>query len=115
VETEKYWNPVLETMPREGLEKLQLKRFRESMKYAMDYSPFYKRKYEEAGIGPEDIKTLDDVRKVPMIDKSDLKSAQQDKEPRPYGELLGVPDGAGHVIQPHVRDDGYTRLSPGLP
>jgi len=36
METEKYWNPVLETMPRGQLEKFQLKRFKESMQYAMD-------------------------------------------------------------------------------
>jgi len=91
VESEKYWNPVLETMPREDLERLQLKKFKRAMRYAMDKSPFYRKKYKEAGISPQDIKTLDDVRNVPMVDKNAFRSAQQGKEPRPYGELLGVP------------------------
>ena len=91
METDKYWNPVLETMPREELEKLQLKKFKRSMKYAMDNSPFYRRKYMEAGITPDDIRTLEDLRKVPLVDKDEFRVAQQEKEPRPYGELLGVP------------------------
>lgn len=91
METEKYWNPVLETMPREALERLQLKKFKRAMQYAMDHSPFYRRKYEEVGVTPEDIKSFNDVRKVPMVDKNEFRLAQQDKDPRPYGELLGVP------------------------
>lgn len=48
MDTEKYWNPVLETMPRENLERFQLKKFKRTMQYAIDHSPFYQRKYEEA-------------------------------------------------------------------
>jgi len=91
LDTEKFWNPVLETMPRENLEKLQLKKFKRTMQYAIDHSPFYQRKYEEAGVSPGDIKTLEDVRRVPLVDKSDFKLAQKDKDPPPFGELLGVP------------------------
>lgn len=91
METEIYWNPVLETLPRESLEKLQLNRFKRAMQYAMNHSPFYKRIYDEAGVRPEDLKTLDDVRKVPMVDKSDFKMAQKNKDPYPFGELLGEP------------------------
>jgi phenylacetate-CoA ligase len=91
LDIEKYWNPVLETMPRENLEKLQLKKFKRTMQYAIDHSLFYQRKYEEAGVSPGDIKTLEDVRRVPLVDKSDFKLAQKDKDPPPFGELLGVP------------------------
>ena len=112
METEKYWNPVLETMPREDLERLQLKKFKASMKYAMDKSPFYRRKYQETGITPDDIKTLDDVRHVPMVDKNEFRLAQQEKEPRPYGELLGVPL---EQVMSHSHTSGTTGVPVYLP
>lgn len=83
MEVEKYWNPVLETMPGEQLEKLQLKKFKRAMKYAIDNAPFYRKKYEAGGIIPDDIKTLADVRKVPLVDKDEFKLTQQGKEPPP--------------------------------
>ena len=112
MDTEKYWNPVLETMPRGDLERLQLKRFRETMQYAIDHSPFYKRKYKEAGIGAEDIKTLEDVKNVPMVDKSDFKDAQKGKGPSPYGELLGVPM---DQVMSHSQTSGTTGVPVYLP
>jgi phenylacetate-CoA ligase len=84
-----YWNPYLETLPREKLIAIQLKRFRGILSYAKDNSPLYSRRFQ--GIEPEDIKTLDDIRKLPLIDKEDLRSAQDGKEPFPFGEMLGIP------------------------
>ena len=112
METETYWNPVLETMPREDLERLQLKKFKVSMKYAMDNSSFYRRKYQETGITPDDIKILDDVRHVPMVDKNEFRLAQQEKEPRPYGELLGVPL---EQVMSHSHTSGTTGVPVYLP
>jgi phenylacetate-CoA ligase len=112
VETEQYWNPVLETMPRKELEKLQLKKFKRTMKYAMENTPFYRKKYEEAGITADDIKTLDDVRKVPLVDKDEYRLAQQDKEPRPYGDLLGVPL---EQVMSHSQTSGTTGTPVYLP
>ena len=86
----RYWNPIMETLPWEQLERLQLSRFRKMVKWALESSPFYRRMYERAGIVPEDIKTMADVRKVPLVSKEDLRTAQEG-EPYLYGELLGVP------------------------
>jgi phenylacetate-CoA ligase len=83
-----YWNPYLETLPREQLVAIQLKRFREMLAYAKDHSALYSRKFQ--GIEPESIKTLEHVRELPMIDKEDLRGAQDGKEPFPFGEMLGV-------------------------
>jgi phenylacetate-CoA ligase len=85
------WNPVLETMPLEDLKKLQLKKFQRVFSYVYDNSPFYRKKYDKAGIKPADIKTLDDIRKVPFSSKEELRGAQENKEPFPFGELLAVP------------------------
>jgi len=87
---ERYWNPVLETLPREKLQQLQLKKFKNILKWAYENSPFYQRLYKEAGLEPGDIKTLDDIGKVPKTEKAMLREAQG-REPYPYGSILSVP------------------------
>lgn len=88
-ENKKYWNPVVETLPRERLTEIELKRFRETLRWAKEGSPFYKKKLH--GIEPEDIRTLEDVAKVPMTEKDELREAQENKEIPLYGDLLAVP------------------------
>ena len=85
------WNPFLETLPLELLQKLQFKRFKNIFTHAYNNSPFYRRLYRKAGVTVDDIKTLDDIRKVPMVTKEDFRTAQWNKEPFPYGEMLAVP------------------------
>ncbi|OPY70337.1 MAG: Phenylacetate-coenzyme A ligase [Syntrophorhabdaceae bacterium PtaU1.Bin034] len=74
----KMWRPELETLPREELEKLQLKHFRKQMKYVMEKSPFYRKKFTAAGVTPDDIKTMDDVRRVPFTTKQELLKSQEE-------------------------------------
>jgi phenylacetate-CoA ligase len=90
VEERSYWNPILETLPGEKLRELQLKKFRRIMQWAYTNSPFYRRLYKNVGIEPGDIKTFDDIKKVPTIDKGMLRDVQQN-EPFPYGDILAVP------------------------
>ncbi len=84
-----YWNPMIETLPREKLVQIQLKRFRELLRWSQENSPFYRRKMK--GINPEDIRTLDDLAKVPTTEKDELRQAQEGKELYLYGDLLAVP------------------------
>ncbi|MGZ3512798.1 MAG: phenylacetate--CoA ligase family protein [Thermodesulfobacteriota bacterium] len=84
----KYWNPIIETLPPERLQQIELKRFRELLRWAKDNSPFYGRKLR--GIEPEDIRTMEDVAKVPVTEKDELRAAQEGKEPYLYGDLLAV-------------------------
>ena len=67
-----YFNPEAETMPREQLEQLQLERLQKTVNHCMN-SPFYQKRFQELGITPADIKTLDDVRKLPFTTKEDLR------------------------------------------
>lgn len=83
------WNPLLETLPREDLERLQLRKFRQQCEYVYEHSPFYRRKLDEAGIDPAEIRSFADVRDVPTTSKDELREAQQ-AEPFPYGELLAT-------------------------
>lgn len=71
-----YFRKELETLPREELESIQLRRFKAQMQYVYDHSPFYRRKYEQAGVKPADIRTLDDVRHVPFTVKEELRESQ---------------------------------------
>lgn len=84
-----YWNPYLETLAREKLEKLQLAKFRRIVRWAFDHSKFHRGLYESAGVVPEDIRTFEDVRKVPKIDKAMMLPIQR-KDPFPYGDALCV-------------------------
>ncbi len=67
-----YFNPELETLSRQELEALQLKRLKETVNHCMN-AAFYRDRFKELGITPDDIQTLDDVRKLPFTSKEDLR------------------------------------------
>jgi phenylacetate-CoA ligase len=56
----------------EKLKEIQLKGLRWTIRHVYDHSPFYRNKYDEAGIRPEDVRSLDDIQHLPFIDKDDL-------------------------------------------
>jgi len=89
-EVEKYWNPILETLPPEKLKELQLKKFQNMFKWAHEHSKFHHKLYSDAGIEPGDIRTFEDIRKVPKVEKSMMRAIQR-KDPYPYGDMLCVP------------------------
>ncbi|MFZ7125591.1 MAG: phenylacetate--CoA ligase family protein [Desulfobacterales bacterium] len=62
-----------ETMPREALEAIQLRRLKATIERAYASVPFYRRKFEEAGIRPADINRLDDLKRLPFTTKQDLR------------------------------------------
>ena len=66
---DKYWNPILETMPQEQLRALQLIKFKKIVQWAYDHSKFHRQLYTEAGMEPGDIKTFEDITKVPRSKK----------------------------------------------
>ena len=78
------FNPKMEKMPRKKLEELQLKRLKKIIRYAYDNVPFYREKFDSAGVKPEDIKKLEDIEKIPFTTKDDLRKNA------PFG-LLALP------------------------
>lgn len=60
-------------MPRKQLKELQLKRLKEIVKRVYDSVPFYQQKFKESNLTPDDIKSLDDVKKLPFTTKDDLR------------------------------------------
>ena len=67
-----YLHKELETLTRPEIEKLQLERLKKTVYHCMN-SPFYKKRFEENGLTPEDIQSLDDLRKIPFTTKQDLR------------------------------------------
>ena len=67
-----YLHEEMETLTREQISALQLERLQATVRHCMN-SPFYKKRFEEIGLKPEDIKSLDDIRKIPFTTKADLR------------------------------------------
>lgn len=102
------WNPEYEAMPREQLQELQTERLKEIVAYVAEHSPFYQQKFREAGVSPEDIKSLDDLRRLPFTLKDDLR------EHYPFGtfcvplnQVVRIHASSGTTGKPTV--GGYTR------
>lgn len=81
---EKYWNQEIECMSRENMKKLQDERLAAQVKHVYDNVKYYRDLMDEKGVKPEDIKSTDDLHKLPFLTKSDLRDAY------PYG-LLAKP------------------------
>lgn len=67
-----FFDEKMETMTRAQIEALQLERLQATVQHCMN-SPFYRNRFEEAGLKPEDIKTLDDISRIPFTTKQDLR------------------------------------------
>ncbi len=72
MDTSQYLHPDKELMTREEIEALQLERLQKTVRHCMN-SPFYKQRFESIGLTPDDIKSLDDLRKIPFTTKQDLR------------------------------------------
>jgi len=93
-----YWRKEMETLPREKLAELQLKRFKERMQYVYERSPMYQRKFDMAGIKPDDIRTLDEIENIPFTVKEELRESQA--EHPPWGDFICIdPEQGVRVFQ----------------
>ena len=78
------YNEEFETLPREALEAIQLRRLRATVARVYHAVPFYRRRFDEAGVKPDDIGSLADLARLPFTTKADLRDNY------PYG-LFAVP------------------------
>ena len=81
---ERYYQEEIECASRERIKEIQDEKLVKQVKHVWDNVPYYRKKMEEKGLTPEDIKGTEDLHKLPFISKADLR------ESYPYG-LLGVP------------------------
>jgi len=86
------WNAEYETMPREALADLQLRRLQSTVAWVYERVPHYREALDARGVKPRDVRTLDDVRLLPMTDKVALRDTY------PYG-MFAVP--LEHVVRVH--------------
>lgn len=86
----KYWDEELETMSRSKIGEMQLKLLRDTLWAAYSNSPYYRQSFDECGVGPDDLKSLEDINKFPYINKITLRQRQE--EVPPFGDLVAVPE-----------------------
>jgi phenylacetate-CoA ligase len=86
--SERYWFPVRETMDPGLREAAILERIQQLMRYAWERAPFYRRKWSEAGISPDSVRSLDQFERVPVVTKAELRAAQAEHEP--FGDYLCI-------------------------
>jgi phenylacetate-CoA ligase len=72
----RYWNEKIETMPDRELKELQERKLRAQLKYVYDRCSFYRQRFKEHNIHPDDIKNIEDLRKLPFITKEDERRLQ---------------------------------------
>jgi phenylacetate-CoA ligase len=66
-----YWNPKNETLPREDLQRLQLVKLRRLAEWAYANSPFHRTRWDALGFRPEQLATLDDLRRIPFMTREE--------------------------------------------
>ncbi|MDM7925751.1 MAG: phenylacetate--CoA ligase [bacterium] len=102
------WNPESETLPRNRLRALQTERLRSVVRTVHEKVPFYRDLFKRSGLTPHDVRSLDDLRKLPFTTKADLQSGY------PYGffavpmrDVVRIHSSSGTTGRPTVV--GYTR------
>ncbi|MCG7854257.1 MAG: phenylacetate--CoA ligase [Methanoregulaceae archaeon] len=75
----KCWDPRIEEMPRDDIRRLQYRLLKTLVYRLYSFSPFYHDRMREAGVHPDDIRTLGDIRKLPFMVKRDLRDNYPDK------------------------------------
>ncbi len=102
------WKPEYELMDREELEQLQLERLQTIVHRCYRNVAFYKKKFDEMGLLPEDVNSLDDLRKLPFTVKDNLRdSYPYDMFAVPLREIVRIHSSSGTTGHPTVV--GYTR------
>ncbi|MGI6225571.1 MAG: phenylacetate--CoA ligase family protein [Peptococcales bacterium] len=103
-----YWNETYECLPQESLKTLQLERLKQTLERAYHNVPHYRNIMQKAGVEPDDLNSLDDLKKFPFTRKQDLRDNY------PYGmfavslsEVVRIHSSSGTTGKPTVV--GYTR------
>jgi phenylacetate-CoA ligase len=88
----RYWNQKIETMSRDEMSSLQLKKLKRQIFYNYENSSFYRNKFKKAGMVPNDIQSLEDFQYLPFMNKDEHRRSQQDSI-----DELGHPYGPGTI------------------
>lgn len=102
------WNKEIETSPREEMDALRLKRLKDTVSHVFQNNAFYKERLERAGLFPEQIKSLDDLKRLPFTTKDDLRMGYPyNMFSAPMDDIVRIHASSGTTGKPTVV--GYTR------
>ena len=103
---DKYWEEEIETMPREELHKLQLRRLRKTIGIAAN-SPYYKQVFQKHGITADSIRSIEDIRKIPFTTKADMRANY------PFGLVAGKKTASASTLPAEPRERPPSSSTPG--
>lgn len=85
-----FWDETAQTMPREQLRKVQSERLQDAVQRAYENDGFYRRRFDAAGISPDDITSVDDITTLPPFVKADLRANEAEHPPVGDYRLSGL-------------------------
>ena len=102
----KFFNEAMETLSKDKLKALQLERLQTIVNRAYAQNQFYRNLYDEAGVKPSDIKALEDIQKLPFLEKKTVREAY------PYGMAFKKPGDEGGPVETvdHLGERGPRRV-----
>jgi phenylacetate-CoA ligase len=98
------YEPEIEAMSRDRLESVQLKRLKWQLKRCYENSEFYREKFDKAGVKPEDIRSISDITRLPVVTKQELREEQVQYPP--YGRYTISPPEEWREIHPSTGTTG---------
>ncbi len=105
-----FWDPEVETMSRDDLAAYQLAALQEHLAFAYANSDYYRQAFDGAGVSPDDLRSLDDIRRFPFTDKK-LERDRQLAKPD-LGDMVCVPEEEVVFISASSGSTGVPTLSP---
>ena len=99
-----FWDQRIERMARDELASLQLERLKWQVRRCYQESEFYRERLDTAGVGPDSIRTLDDLRKIPFVTKQELRDEQ--KAHPPFGRYTVAEPSAWGELHPSTGTTG---------
>jgi len=90
-----YWDPKMELLSPAEIRVLQEKRLRRKVEFVYEKSAFYRKKFDAVGLEPGDIKTLEDINKIPTTNKADLREMvgrMVEEGRKPFAEIITIPE-----------------------
>jgi phenylacetate-CoA ligase len=99
-----FWDERIEQMQRDEIASLQLERLQWQARRCFEDSPFYRERLEQAGVGPDGVRSLDDLQKIPPVTKQELREEQK-KHP-PFGRYVVAPPGSWGELHPSTGTTG---------
>ncbi len=101
---DQFWDPEVEKLPRSRIEAMQVERLRWQLERCYAQSPFYRERFDRAGVRPSHLRGLTDLRHFPIVTKQDLRDEQATHPP--FGRYVVAPRSSWREIHPSTGTTG---------